>query len=138
MQVFIGTVLWEMGAIWRVSPMKLARWGLGKLIVFYEDKHISIDGDTVIAFTKDVSVHFDALGRQTVWVKNGNDNYDEICKAIQEEKSITDKPTNDKGYFLLLPENCLCFCCCLHFICSPEFSLLGDYHNRFRIYSLRS
>ncbi len=30
-------------------------WGLGKLIVFYDQNKISIDGDTNIAFTEDVS-----------------------------------------------------------------------------------
>ena len=29
-------------------------WGLGKLIVFYDDNHISIDGHTDISFTEDV------------------------------------------------------------------------------------
>ncbi|CAM0912598.1 unnamed protein product [Alopecurus aequalis] len=68
-------------------------WGLGKLITFYDDNHISIDGDTEIAFTEDVSTRFEALGWHTIWVKNGNDGYDEIRKAIQEAKSVTDKPT---------------------------------------------
>ena len=29
-------------------------WGLGKLIAFYDDNHISIDGNTEIAFTESV------------------------------------------------------------------------------------
>ncbi|PWZ07800.1 Transketolase, chloroplastic [Zea mays] len=56
-------------------------WGLGKLIAFYDDNHISIDGDTEIAFTEDVtttigfgspnkansySVHGSALGAKEV------------------------------------------------------------------------
>lgn len=40
-------------------------WGLGKLIAFYDDNHISIDGDTEIAFTEDVSARFEALGWRT-------------------------------------------------------------------------
>ena len=39
-------------------------WGLGKLICFYDDNHISIDGDTKIAFTDDTMKRFEALGWQ--------------------------------------------------------------------------
>ncbi|ONK56253.1 uncharacterized protein A4U43_C10F5690 [Asparagus officinalis] len=59
-------------------------WGLGKLIAFYDDNHISIDGDTEIAFTKNVTARFQALGWHTIWVKNGNTGYDEIRAAIRE------------------------------------------------------
>ncbi|CAL5036526.1 unnamed protein product [Urochloa decumbens] len=68
-------------------------WGLGKLIAFYDDNHISIDGDTEIAFTEDVSTRFEALGWHTIWVKNGNNGYDDIRAAIKEAKAVTDKPT---------------------------------------------
>ncbi|XP_066362651.1 transketolase, chloroplastic-like [Miscanthus floridulus] len=68
-------------------------WGLGKLIAFYDDNHISIDGDTEIAFTEDVSTRFEALGWHTIWVKNGNTGYDDIRAAIKEAKAVTDKPT---------------------------------------------
>lgn len=37
-------------------------WGLGKLIVFYDDNRISIDGNTDISFTEDVSARYEALG----------------------------------------------------------------------------
>ncbi|KAH7692520.1 Transketolase bacterial-like protein [Dioscorea alata] len=68
-------------------------WGLGKLIAFYDDNHISIDGDTEIAFTEDVSTRFEGLGWHTIWVKNGNTGYDDIRAAIKEAKAVTDKPT---------------------------------------------
>lgn len=68
-------------------------WGLGKLIAFYDDNHISIDGDTEIAFTEDVLARFEALGWHTIWVKNGNTGYDEIRTAIKEAKAVKDKPT---------------------------------------------
>lgn len=68
-------------------------WGLGKLIALYDDNHISIDGDTAIAFTEDVDLRFQALGWHTIWVKNGNTDYDSIRAAIEEAKSVTDKPT---------------------------------------------
>ena len=68
-------------------------WGLGKLIALYDDNHISIDGDTEIAFTEDVSARFDALGWHTIWVKDGNTDLDALRAAIEEAKSVTDKPT---------------------------------------------
>ncbi|XP_074591386.1 transketolase, chloroplastic [Curcuma longa] len=68
-------------------------WGLGKLIALYDDNHISIDGDTEIAFTEDVSARFEALGWHTIWVKNGNTGYDDIRAAIKEAKAVKDKPT---------------------------------------------
>eukprot|EP01018_Ginkgo_biloba_P016182 Gb_10221 [translate_table: standard] len=70
-----------------------AHWGLGKLIAFYDDNHISIDGDTEIAFTENVETRFEGLGWHTIWVKNGNTGYDEIRAAIEEAKSVKDRPT---------------------------------------------
>ncbi|XAR63180.1 Transketolase [Bertholletia excelsa] len=68
-------------------------WGLGKLIAFYDDNHISIDGDTEIAFTESVGTRFEGLGWHVIWVKNGNTGYDEIRAAIKEAKAVKDKPT---------------------------------------------
>ncbi|WKA05497.1 hypothetical protein VitviT2T_023460 [Vitis vinifera] len=68
-------------------------WGLGKLIALYDDNHISIDGDTEIAFTENVDLRFEALGWHVIWVKNGNTGYDEIRAAIKEAKTVKDKPT---------------------------------------------
>ncbi|KAM7275340.1 hypothetical protein ACFE04_017206 [Oxalis oulophora] len=63
-------------------------WGLNKLIAFYDDNHISIDGDTDIAFTEDVGTRFESLGWHVIWVKNGNTGYDEIRAAIAEVTTI--------------------------------------------------
>ncbi|CAL5050671.1 unnamed protein product [Urochloa decumbens] len=68
-------------------------WGLGKLIAFYDDNHITVDGDTGIVFTEDVNDRFEALGWHTIWVKNGNTGYDDIREAIKEAKAVTDRPT---------------------------------------------
>ncbi|XP_043715590.1 transketolase, chloroplastic-like [Telopea speciosissima] len=68
-------------------------WGLGKLIAFYDDNHISIDGNTEIAFTESVDKRFEGLGWHVIWVKNGNTGYDEIRAAIKEAKAVKDKPT---------------------------------------------
>ncbi len=67
--------------------------GLGKLIAFYDDNHISIDGSTDIAFTEDVSKRFEAYGWHVLHVPDGNTDLDAIQKAIEEAKSVTDRPT---------------------------------------------
>ena len=36
--------------------------GLGRLIVFYDDNHISIEGDTALAFSEDVGARYEAYG----------------------------------------------------------------------------
>jgi transketolase len=36
--------------------------GLGKLIVFYDDNHISIEGDTALSFSEDVGKRYEAYG----------------------------------------------------------------------------
>ena len=68
-------------------------WGLGKLIVFYDDNHISIDGSTDVAFTEDVSKRFEAYGWHVLHVENGNTDLDAIAQAIESAKAVTDKPT---------------------------------------------
>jgi transketolase len=67
--------------------------GLGKLIALYDDNHISIDGSTDVAFTEDVSKRFEAYGWHVLHVEDGNNDLDAIAKAIEEAKSVTDKPS---------------------------------------------
>jgi transketolase len=67
--------------------------GLGKLIALYDDNHISIDGSTDVAFTEDVSKRFEAYGWHVLHVEDGNTDLEAISKAIEEAKSVTDKPT---------------------------------------------
>jgi transketolase len=68
-------------------------WGLGKLIVLYDDNHISIDGSTDVAFTEDVSKRFEAYGWHTLHVQDGNTDLAGIAAAIEAAKKVTDKPT---------------------------------------------
>ncbi len=68
-------------------------WGLGKLIAFYDDNHISIDGHTDISFTEDVGKRFEAYGWHVQHVTDGNTNLEAIAEAIQKAKEVTDKPS---------------------------------------------
>jgi transketolase len=65
---------------------------LGNLIYLYDDNHISIEGDTEIAFTENVAERFIAFGWDVQTVDDGND-VDAISKAIEKAKLIKDKPS---------------------------------------------
>lgn len=71
--------------------------GLGKLIALYDDNHISIDGHTDLSFTEDVGKRFEAYGWHVITVDNRNldedTNLEAVHKAIEEAKSVTDKPS---------------------------------------------
>ncbi|MDJ1177775.1 transketolase [Roseofilum sp. BLCC_M91] len=67
--------------------------GLGKLIAFYDDNHISIDGHTDISFTEDVGKRFEAYGWHVQHVPDGNTDLEAIAAAIQAAKDVTDKPS---------------------------------------------
>ena len=67
--------------------------GLGKLIVLYDDNHISIEGSTDIAFTEDVCKRHEAYGWHVIHVEGGNTDLEAIAKAIEEAKAVTDKPS---------------------------------------------
>jgi transketolase len=67
-------------------------WGLGKLIAFYDDNGISIDGHVEGWFTDDTPKRFEAYGWQVVPNVNGHDP-EAIQAAIQLAKAEKDKPT---------------------------------------------
>lgn len=66
-------------------------WGLGKLIAFWDDNNISIDGHTDAWFADDTAKRFEAYGWHVVSV-NGHDA-EAIDAAIIAGKKISDKPT---------------------------------------------
>lgn len=65
---------------------------LGKLIVFYDDNDITIEGSTDITFTEDVGKRHEALGWQVIKVADAND-VNAITKAIKKAKKETEKPS---------------------------------------------
>lgn len=67
-------------------------WGLGKLIVLYDDNRITLDGDADMTFTEDIPARFAAQGWHTLSVENGND-VDAIGRALEAAKAETSKPT---------------------------------------------
>jgi transketolase len=67
-------------------------WGLGKLIAFWDDNNISIDGHTGGWFTDDTAKRFEAYGWHVVANVNGHDSA-AVQAAIIAGKAVTDKPT---------------------------------------------
>jgi transketolase len=71
---------------------------LGNLVVIYDSNQISIEDDTNIAFTEDLSARYESYGWhiQTVdWKKTGDyvEDIEELYNAIEKAKSVTDKPS---------------------------------------------
>ena len=65
---------------------------LGKLIGFYDDNHITIEGDTTLAFSEDVGARYEAYGWHVQHVADGND-LDALDRAILAAKAATDRPS---------------------------------------------
>lgn len=66
--------------------------GLGKLIAFWDDNGISIDGHVEGWFTDDTPGRFEAYGWQVIRDVDGHDA-DEIKQAIETARGETGKPT---------------------------------------------
>jgi transketolase len=65
---------------------------LGKLIGFYDDNHITIDGTTDLAFSDDTAKRFEAYGWHVQRVSDGND-LEALDAAIVAAKRVTDRPS---------------------------------------------
>ena len=68
------------------------RFGLGKLIAFWDDNGISIDGEVEGWFTDDTPARFEAYGWQVIRGVDGHDPF-EIQQAIDTARAETARPT---------------------------------------------
>ena len=69
---------------------------LGNLKVIYDDNRISIEGDTHVSFTEDVSARYRAYGWSVIDVAaqaNGDVDRNALENAMEAAESTTDKPT---------------------------------------------
>ena len=67
--------------------------GLGKLICFFDDNHISIEGNTDLAFSEDVKKRFEAYGWQVISLKDDEQLTDSIENAIRTAQEEPDRPS---------------------------------------------
>ena len=65
---------------------------LDNLVFLYDDNHVTIDGDTQLAFTEDRAARYAAFGWNTLTVEDGND-LDAIDAAIAEGIAHEGQPT---------------------------------------------
>ncbi|KAL1894117.1 Transketolase [Ceratocystis pirilliformis] len=66
---------------------------LGNLICIWDDNHISIDGDTNVAFTEDVVKRYESYDWHVVTVENGDSDLAAIAAAIKECQAVKNKPS---------------------------------------------
>ncbi len=66
--------------------------GLGKLVYFYDDNHITIDGTTSISFTEDRGARHEAQGWHVQHVDDAND-LDRLRETIANAQAETARPS---------------------------------------------
>jgi transketolase len=79
--------------------------GLGRLIVLYDDNHITIDGETHLSFTEDVLARYAAYGWHTQHVADGDHDFNGTALLMCFLKLVV----------VLLFRCCCCCCCCCCF-----------------------
>ncbi len=89
--VFLGDGCLMEGVSHEVASLA-GTWGLGKLICFWDDNNISIDGNTEGWFTDDTAARFEAYGWQVIRKVDGHDPV-EIARAVKTAQAQTDRPT---------------------------------------------
>ena len=65
---------------------------LGNLIYLYDDNHITIEGNTDLAFDEDVAKRFEAYGWHVQVIEDGNDT-DALSAAIKNAQQETIRPS---------------------------------------------
>lgn len=66
--------------------------GLGKLVCLYDDNRITIEGETSLSFTEDVSARFEAYGWQVLKVDDAND-IQAVEKGIEQARKEEERPS---------------------------------------------
>ncbi|MBU3078091.1 transketolase [Sphingomonas quercus] len=65
---------------------------LGNLCWVYDDNHITIEGDTALAFDEDVPARFAAYGWQTIVLDDAED-VEAFARALDQFRATDDRPT---------------------------------------------
>src|SRR5207249_1940451 len=65
---------------------------LGKLIGFYDDNRITIDGSTDLTYSDDAGKRFEAYGWHVLHIEDVND-LDEIDRVVEAAQAVRDRPT---------------------------------------------
>lgn len=66
--------------------------GLGRLIVLYDNNHVTLSATTPIAFGEDVAARYRAYGWHVIALDDGND-LEAIERAIRSARDVNDRPS---------------------------------------------
>ena len=67
--------------------------GLGKLICLYDDNHISIEGNTSLTYSDNVTKRFEAYNWHVINLGDKGNDLKAISDAFNESKAVTNKPS---------------------------------------------
>lgn len=67
--------------------------GLGKIVLCYDDNHITIDGETELALTDDAAARFRAYGWDVHELGRVGDDPDALEAGIRAAMAVTDRPS---------------------------------------------
>ncbi len=67
--------------------------GLGRLVVIYDDNHITIDGETDLSYSDDVPGRFAAYGWDVNDLGEKSEDLDAMEAALNKAKGVSDKPS---------------------------------------------
>jgi len=67
--------------------------GLGKIVLCYDDNHITIDGETELALTDDAAARFRAYGWDVHELGEVGEDVDALESGIRAAMAVTDKPS---------------------------------------------
>ncbi len=68
-------------------------FGLGKLIVLYDDNHITIEGNTSLTYSDEVSKRFESYHWDVQNLGDKGNDVQVISEAFTKAKSVSDKPS---------------------------------------------
>ena len=67
--------------------------GLGRLVVVYDDNHITIDGPTELAFSDDSAKRFEAYGWHVERLGEIGEDVDALTAAVEAAAAVEDRPS---------------------------------------------
>ncbi|MEM7142123.1 MAG: transketolase [Actinomycetota bacterium] len=67
--------------------------GLGKIVLCYDDNHITIDGETELALTDDAAARFRAYGWHVEELGEVGEDLDALEAGLRRAMDVTDKPS---------------------------------------------
>ncbi len=67
--------------------------GLGRLIVVYDDNHVTIDGPTELSLSDDAATRFESYGWHVDRIGEVANDLDALTGALERAKAVTDRPS---------------------------------------------